>query len=257
MGAKEFYKMAVLTKNGAPVAAGASIPMGSNGADINALLGGIVDRKKWYWYDTLKFAPGATVAAQEYNFFAVAQGQPDPYNNNQVKSYLDTNITPPGGQFSSPYDCVLTNLGFKYSSDMVLYDIIQIEKYAFFKFNILEKIFFKGHVWRHPPGAGITGQTSKTNEAVWNNGTADPGAIYYFGQWSKYIPPLTTFGLTLQWFQTVGLATQGSNTATLGASATAAGQSAATLPTFLTSAQGGNGVWLQAIMNGLSDGPVQ
>jgi hypothetical protein len=101
------------------------------------------------------------------------------------------------------------------------------------------------------------GATSNTSEAVWNNGVPDPGAIYYFGQWSKYIPPLTTFGLTLQWFQTVGLATQGSNTATLGASATAAGQSAASLPTFLTASQKGNGVWLQAFMNGLSDGPVQ
>ena len=249
--------MAQLTKNGQAVAAGSSIPMGSNGADINALLGGIVDRKKWYWYDTLKFAPGATVAPQEYNFFAVAQGQPDPYNNNAVKSYLDTNITPPGGQFSSPYDVVLTNLGFKPASDMLLYDLIQVEKYAFFKFNILEKIFFKGHIWRHPPGAGLTGSTSSSTQQVWNNGVPDPGAIYYFGQWSKYIPPLTTFGLTLQWFQTVGMATQGANNATLGATAQAFGQSAAALPTFATVAQGGNGVWLQAFMNGLSDGPVQ
>jgi hypothetical protein len=152
---------------------------------------------------------------------------------------------------------VLTNLGFKYASDMALYDIIQIEKYGFFKFSILEKIFFKGHVWRHPPGAGISGATSNTSQAVWNNGVPDPGAIYYFGQWSKYIPPLTTFGLTLQWFQTVGQATQGNTGATLGATAQAFAQSAAALPTFATVAQGGNGVWLQAIMNGLSDGPVQ
>jgi len=68
---------------------------------------------------------------------------------------------------------------------------------------------------------------------------------------------LTTFSLTLQFFETVGVAFTGSNAGTLGAKATAAGQSAAALPTLLTSGQGGNGIWLIAFMNGLSDGPVQ
>jgi hypothetical protein len=171
---------------------------------------------------------------------------------------LETNIAPPGGQFSSPYDIVLTNLGFKFAEDNKLYDITQIMKYGYFQFTILEKVFFKGHLWRHPPGAGLSGATSNTSEAVWNNGIPDPGAIYYFGQWSKYIPPLTGFALTLQFFETVGIAFAGSNTGTLGAAATAAGQSAAALPTLLNStSQGGNGIWLIAFMNGLSDGPVQ
>ena len=246
--------MSALAKNGTALAAGASVNMGA--ADINALLGGIVDRKKWYWYDTLKFAPGATVVSTPYNFFQTGVGQQDPYNANAVKTQLETNIAPPGGQFSSPYDIVLTNLGFKFATDMNLYDIVQIEKYAYMEFKILEKTFFKGHVWRHPPGAGITGATSQTSESAWNNGVPDPGSIYYFGQWSKYIPPLTNFSLTLTFFETVGMAVTGSNTGTLGAKATAAGQSAAALPTFLT-ASNGNGVWLIAFMNGLSDGPVQ
>lgn len=227
-------------------------------ADINALLGGIVDRKKWYWYDTLKLAPGTTVNTNPYTFFSIALGQNDPNNNNVQKTYLETNIAPPGGQFSSPYDVVLTNLGFKFSEDNRLYDIIQLTKYSYFQFSILEKVFFKGHLWRHPPGAGMSGATSNTSEAVWNNGVPDPGAIYYFGQWSKYIPPLTGFALTLQFFETVGTAMAGSTTTTnLGAKATAAGQSAAQLPTLLTQGQGGEGIWLIAFMNGLSDGPVQ
>jgi hypothetical protein len=247
--------MAVLAaKNGTALAPGASVNMGS--ADINALLGGIVDRKKWYWYDTLKFVPGQTVVSTPYNFFQVGVGQQDPYNASAVKTLLETNITPPGGQFSSPYDIVLTNLGFKFAEDNTLYDIVQVTKYGYIEFKILEKTFFKGHTWRHPPGAGMTGATSQTSESVWNNGVPDPGSIYYFGQWSKYIPPLTGFSLTVQFFETVGMATTGSNTGTLGAKATAAGQSAAALPTFLPAATG-NGIWLIAFMNGLSDGPVQ
>lgn len=226
-------------------------------ADINALLGGIVDRKKWYWYDTLKFVAGAQTVTTPYQFFATAQGQSDPNNANAIKTFLETNIVGQGGQFSSPYDMVLTNLGFLFSYDCRLYDITQIVKYGYFEFKILEKTFFKGHVWRHPPGAGASGYSTQTSESVWNNGVPDPGAIYYFGQWSKYIPPLTTFSMTLQFLETVGVAVSGTNGGTLGALATAAGQSGSNLPTLLTNSQGGNGIWLIGFMNGLSDGPVQ
>ena len=226
-------------------------------ADINALLGGVVDRKKWYWYDTLKLAPGAQTVTTPYAWFAQAVGQADPNNASATKTFLETNIVGQGGQFSSPYDMVMTNLGFYFASDNKLYDINQVMKYGYFQFSILEKVFFKGHLWRHPPGAGMTGMSTQTAESVWNNGVPDPASIYYFGQWSKYIPPLTTFALTLQFFETVGVAMSGSNTGTLGASAVAAGQSGAALPTLLTAAAGGNGIWCVGLMNGLSDGPVQ
>jgi len=238
------------------VAAGASVAPTSN-ADINALLGGIVDRKKWYWYDTLKMVPGYQTVTTPYNFFSTPVGQTDPYNTPAVKTFLETNIVGQGGQFSSPYDMVLTNLGFLFASDNTLYDITQLVKYSYFEFKILEKTFFKGHLWRHPPGAGISGMTTQTSESAWNNGIPDPGAIYYFGQWSKYIPPLTTFSLALNFFETVGVAFGGTTAVTLGANAQAKGQSAAALPTISTAAQGGNGIWLIAFMNGLSDGPVQ
>lgn len=236
--------------------AGISVTPTSN-ADINALLGGIVDRKKWYWYDTLKLAPGAQTVTTPYNWFATPVGQADPYNASAIKTFLETNIVGQGGQFSSPYDMVLTNLGFLFAFDNILYDITLIQKYGYFEFKILEKTFFKGHLWRHPPGAGMTGYSTQTAESVWNNGVADPGAIYYFGQWSKYIPPLTTFSLSLQFFETVGVAMSGTNGGTLGASAVAKGQSGSALPTLQTASQGGNGIWLIAFMNGLSDGPVQ
>jgi len=241
-------------------AAGIKAGQSGNPADINALLGGIVDRKKWYWYDTLKLAPGTTVSTNPYTFFSVALGQNDPNNNNVQKTYLETNIAPPGGQFSSPYDIVLTNLMFYVDPLTTLYDIDQIFKFGYFQFTILEKVFFKGHLWRHPAGAGLTGATTQTTQSIFNNGTPDPRSIYYFAQWSKYIPPLTGFALTLQFFETVGIATAGTNTATsaqLPALNTFFGQSASALPTLNTAAQGGQGMWLIAGMNGLSDGPVQ
>src|SRR5215831_13160401 len=116
--------MAALTQNGAPVQAGASINPGA--PNINALLGGIVDRKKWYWYDTLKIAPGATVVGTPYEWFQVPVGRTDPYlATASPKTFLETNITGNGGQFSSPYDMVLTNLGFLFAPDNLKYDITQ------------------------------------------------------------------------------------------------------------------------------------
>jgi hypothetical protein len=244
-----------LTRNGQAVPAGASIPMDS--PNINALLGGIVDRKKWYWYDTLKLAPGATVVGTPYEWFSNPVGKADPYNASATKTFLETNITGNGGQFSSPYDMVLTNLGFLFASDNTLYDITQVVKFGYFEFRILEKKFFKGHLWRHPPGAGISGMSSQNAESAWNNGIPDPGCIYYFGQWSKYIPPLTEFGMNLTFLETVGVAMSGTNGGTLGSLNTFYGQSGSALPTLRTNTQGGNGIWLIGFMNGLSDGPVQ
>jgi hypothetical protein len=244
-----------LTRNGTDIAAGSSIPMDS--PNINALLGGIVDRKKWYWYDTLKIAPGATVVGTPYEFFTNPVGKADPYNANATKTFLETNITGNGGQFSNPYDMVLTNLGFLFAPDNTKYDITQVYKYGYFEFRILEKKFFKGHIWRHPPGAGLSGATSQNAESNWNNGVPDPGAIYYFGQWSKYIPPLTEFGMNLTFLETVGVAMSGTNGGQLGSDAIFYGQSGSAYPTTRTAGQGGNGVWLIGFQNGLSDGPVQ
>jgi hypothetical protein len=223
--------------------------------DINPVLGGVVDRKKWYWYDTLVLQPGTQVA-QQYSMFATGIGQQDPYSasGTAIKTKLQTNINPPGNQFSSPYDMILTNLMFKFAEWVRWYDIELFLNYAYLEFKILDKIFFEGHLWRHPAGAGVTGYTTQTGESVWNNGSADPGAIYYFGNWSKYIPPLTRFTLTINFPQTL---TQLFNAGTTPAVINNAGTSTSNYPTLLSQGQGGNGMWLVVGMNGLSDGPVQ
>jgi len=239
-----------------PIKAGGTVALAPSTRvpDINSVYGNVVDRKKWYWYDTLKLIPGATVTTTPYSFFATGIGQADPYNPtaNTIKTKLETNINPPGNQFSSPYDMVLNNLGFLFSSDNRLYDIKQIMKYCYLEFKILDKIFFEGHLWRHPPGAGLSGFSTRTSESFYNNGIPAPGEIYHFGNWAKYIPPLTRFSLTLTFPESVGTAMS-----TLTSDETANGQVTTSLPTLLTSNQGGNGIWLIAFMNGLSDGPVQ
>ena len=227
-------------------------PGGPQIPDINSIVGQMVDRGKWYYYDTLKLAPGTTVSAQ-YRFFATGTGQPDPNNGNLPKFDLETNLPGLGGSFPPPYDLILNNLWFYFTSDVQLYDMNQIVKYAWFEFKILEKTFFKGHLWRHPPGAGIQGYSTKTSQAVWTNGIPAPAAVYSFGDWAKYIAPLMTFSLVINFPETINQFTNSN----LGADAVAAGQSGTTLPTLLSTGQGGNGVTLIAFMQGLTDRAVQ
>src|SRR5437868_3315231 len=86
---------------------GTPIPVDSRGnLDINALIGQMVDRRKTYVYDTLKLPPGATVASTPYRFFQTPIGQPDPYNNNAVKTELETNMVSTG-MFNPPYDMII------------------------------------------------------------------------------------------------------------------------------------------------------
>jgi len=231
-------------------------PQGTQVPDINSIVGQMVDRGKWYYYDTLKLAPGTTVANQ-YSFFAVSQGQPDPNNGNLPKYQLETNL-PTANQFNPPYDMILNNLGFYFATDNRLYDINTIVKHAWFEFKILDKTFFTGHLWRHPPGAGITGFSTRTNESGWSLGVVAPGAVYSFGDWAKYIAPLMRFTLTLNFSVSYNAMYNAGTTATnVGADITAAGPTQTGLPTILSAAQGGNGIWLIAFMNGLTDRAVQ
>ena len=220
--------------------------------DINALINQMVDRRKTYVYDTLKLAPGATVASTPYQFFKNPIGTADPYNGNITKTEVETNMQS-AGQFNPPYDMILNNLGFLFAADNLLYDIEQIIKLGWFEFKILEKRMWSGHLWRHPPGAGLSGFTTRSGESVWNNGMPEPGAIWRFGDYMKYIPPMVNFSLTLNYPETLN----NFYNSNLPANVVAVGTAGTSLPTIQTAAQGGNGIQLIAFMNGLSDGPVQ
>lgn len=238
---------------------GTPIPVDARGnLDINALLAGIVDARKTYVYDTYKLAPGAAVPATPIEFFANPVGSPDPYNGNIVKTELETNMRKPR-EFSPPYDMIVNNLGFLFVQGNLIFDVQQIVTLGFFEFKILEKRQWAGHLWRHPPGAGFTGATTRWFESVWSNGTPNPAAIWHFGDYKKYIPPTVQFSLTLtfpeiygSYYNSVGVTTN------LPASVLARlGAVQAALPTITAQANGGNGIQLVAFMNGISNAPVQ
>jgi hypothetical protein len=237
--------------------AGQPIPFTPSGApDINALIGQMVDRGKWYYYDTLKLAPGTTVVNQ-YSFFSQALQQADPNNNNQAKTKLETNLTT-ANKFDPPYDLIMNNLGFFFASDNRLYDIQLLTKFCRFEFKILEKIFFEGHLWRHPPGAGLYGFSTQQSESGWGIGMPQPQSIYAFGNWAKYIAPIQRFSLQIFFDETIQQAVNSVGTASLTpANLSNAGAVITNLPTLLTQAQGGNGIWLVGFMNGLTDRAVQ
>ena len=217
--------------------------------DINALIGQMVDRRKTYYYDMVKFAPGAQFASTPYVFFQNPIGVQDPYNGNIVKTQLETNMTK-SGQFNPPYDLIMFNLGFYFWGN--LFDIQTFIRMTWFEFKILEKTQFMGSMLRHPPGMGINGYSTRSNEAAWNNGLPAPNYVWELGDYKKYIPPLVGFTLTLN-------APESYNTfynSSLPADITAQGVAGTNLPTTLTAGQGGNGLIVMAIMNGLSDGPV-
>jgi hypothetical protein len=44
--------------------------------------------------------------------------------------------------------------------------------------------------------------TTQHGQQNWMNGIADPKAIWWFGDWKKYIPPLTSFSLNINFSET-------------------------------------------------------
>jgi len=250
-------------------ASGAPIPVNrqTGQIDINALIGQTLDRRKMYFYSTFRLAPGATVSAQPYRMFNAKVGDADQYFGNQVLTYVETNMES-AGMFNPPYDCIVDNLMFKFAEDNRLFDILQISKMAYMEFYILQKWMWQGHLWRHPAGAGVSGYSTQAGESSWVNGVPEPGSIWYFGNFKKYIPPLVNFKLILNFPETYGqfynlvgnlpsdvianLVGNGTNGVFATNAACAAG-----LPSVTTSAMGGNGIQLICGLNGLSDGPVQ
>lgn len=232
--------------------------------DINALVGQLVDQRKDYVYDTLNFAPGTTVASQPYRMFQVPIGGTDPYNNNATKTELETNMRS-AGQFSAPYDFILNNLGFYILAGADIFDISTLFNTGWFEFKILQKQQFMGHFQRHPSGMGITGMTTKDAQQNWLNGLADPKAIWWFGDWKKYIPPLTNFSLNIQFPETYAQLYNAAAVTSINLPAnirakifdTTLLSATTSLPTFLSQSLGGNGLKLLCIMNGISNGPVQ
>jgi len=231
--------------------------------DINALVGQLVDQQKSYVYDTLTLAPATVVQSQPYRMFQVPIGGTDPQTT-QIKTEQETNMRS-AGQFAPPYDFILNNLGFYVIAGAELFDIETVFNMAWFEFKILQKQLWMGHMQRHPSGMGITGFSTSGGQQNWLNGLADPKAVWWFGDWKKYIPPMVNFTLNVnftesyQSFYNATTITSANLPSIVKARLFDTGIVTATtsLPTLLPNTAGGNGIKLLAILNGISNGPVQ
>jgi len=172
----------------------------SNPEDINSIVGGMVDRSPWRWWDTWNqplASPAVPVGTggQVY-FFQVAQNQVDPLTGLQ-KTKLDTNMTQ-AGQFSPPYCLVMEQFGFYIESNDTLADVKKAFGGCYFEFRILGKIFFEGLLWMAPGAFGLTGhQNAQSTDQYIVNGLPAPQYGYRVGKFARYIPPLTQFQMKL------------------------------------------------------------
>jgi hypothetical protein len=243
------------------------LPMTPSGQlDINALVGQLVYQQKTYAWDTLKLPPGTTVRQTGYNIFATPIGQNDPYNGNTPKTQLETSMTDVG-KFVAPTDFILNNLGVYFLPGCNLFDIQQIINHAYFEFKVLNKVLWSGHMQRHPSGMGLSGLSNFSGDHLILNGVAEPQKIWHFGDWKIYIPPQVQFTWKVTFPQTYDLfynITTGQGAAATNMPADIQAKlitpgvcTAAALPTLQTQAQGGNGVQMLFILNGISNGPVQ
>lgn len=237
-------------------AANAQAMMQQPGFDINSLMAGWVDRGAWTYYDRLiqpLSGTGSTYGgstgqlANTYTPFSVGINKPDAITNIN-KTKLWTNL-PNSGQFNPPRCLILQRLGVYFEPTMLLADIELFIMNAYFEFKIDDKIFFEGLLEFHPPGMGLYGFSDKQNEGVWTNGLPTPHATRSFGNYAKYIAPLQNFSWTIT-FPTLTPVTNAIGGAT-------PGTNPGTNPILTTAANGGTGLNMVFIMDGLTDRSVQ
>ena len=246
---------------------GAPIPMTPSGQlDINALIGQMVCQQKTYNFDTLKIPSGSTVAQQPYRLFQQPVGQPDPYNGGIPKTALETSMSI-AGSFAPPTDFILNNLFFYFLAGNQLFDIQQICNLGWFEFLVNKKVWWSGHLERHPSGMGITGLSNIHGDHNILNGVAEPSKVWHFGDWKLYIPPNVQFSMIIHFEESYdnfyNVTGQGGSVNNIPADIQAKiigpavnGATASSRPTLLPQSAGGAGIQLMVGMNGISNGPV-
>lgn len=195
--------------------------------DINSLIGGMVDRGAWKYYDTINITQG-TVLPSEIDFFSVQINATDPYNSTR-KTKLQTNMQL-AGQFPPPRCLVLMQLGILFSN-MLLSDIQLILQNYYMQFNIDNKTFFEGRLEFYPCGYGVFGNSTNSGESVWGIGFPAPQATVRYMQYAKYIAPQQLFSWSLY--------------------------CPGTPPTLATTGAGGKNLQMVAFLDGVTDRSVQ
>jgi len=188
--------------------------------DNNTLMGNVVDRGPWIFWDTQTIAQAASSGTSLQPFSLPISG---------TKTKLATNMTK-SNQLPPPQRFLLRSLGFYFSPTTILADQVLLANAAYFEFRIDQKIYHEGRLEFMPGGIGFQGSTSKNNEAVWTNGQPSLIARRDFGKYSRLIGDNQVFTLTIN---------------------------LPTAVTMTTTANGGFGLDLICLMDGILDRSVQ
>lgn len=170
------------------------------GPNPNAVLGGVVDRRPWRYWDTFTWPTTSPTTAlpSEIALFTVPMQQTDLYVTTLRKTKLQTNMTK-SGEFAAP-ECLLMQQISIYlcqGSGNTKVNIDQFFENCWMEFKINNKIFWEGLPWMFPAGLGYMGTPAIANTADqnWTNGFPAPQAAWRAGTFSKYIAPLQPFSL--------------------------------------------------------------
>lgn len=238
---------------------GNMVPLLPNGSvDVNALVGGMVSRDRWTYYDTLYLAAGQQLL-NEYDMFQRPSGSQDQYplaayTVAPTKTHVQTNMPSSCSTgFSNPRDLLLNQIGFYFLSSGCNYasvanggmarlaDVQTFCQFSYFEFKIIDKVYIEGYLELQPSGSGIYGTSTQQAESSWTVGIANPHAVNELNNYAKYLAPL------MQWSCNIFIPPQ---------SGPASG-GVGVAPTLLTSNQGGNGLVLRVGLTGLTDRAVQ
>lgn len=169
--------------------------------DINSILGTMVDRGPWPYYDTLylQLSTGTGTVSGVYTPFAIPSNQPE-VTGNFNKTFTQTNMISSGSQngFGATRCFILTAFGFYFPSWITKAAADSLMEAMNFSFQIAEKPFFQGRMEHWPGGAGMTGTSTQTGEETWANGFPAPYAMRKLTlQYAKYIAPQIPFIFTI------------------------------------------------------------
>ena len=226
--------------------------------DINSILGTMVDRGPWPYYDTLylQLAAGVGTVAGTYTPFSIQSNQPEPVGNFN-KTFSQTNMisSGSGNGFGATRCFILTAFGFYFPSWLPKAAADSLMECMNFSFQIAEKPFFQGRMEHWPGGAGMTGVATQTAEESWSNGFPAPYAMRKLTlQYAKYIAPQIPFIFSIN-FPTYS--TSGGNTAPPTLTIPAAGEAIPSGVGITNNA--GNTVvpFMRIVLDGFTDRAVQ
>ena len=167
--------------------------------DINSILGNVVDRGPWPYYDwsylALATSTGVGTLNNSYTFFVKALNDTDPVTN-ATKTFTQTNMISSGNSygFGSTRCYILEAFGFRFPTWLPKAAVDAIISCANFTFQIAEKPFWQGRLEDWPGGAGLSGWSTQGGEETWVNGIPAPYAMRRLTKmYSKYIAPTIPF----------------------------------------------------------------